>query len=162
MRRPSALVVFLLVAVLSVTGCDGFNGEEQRLFEDTAFASPSNGSTGDDWRVGPAFGGRLQVIDQDPGAEGTQGANPNPARPEDIVSVQVYADEAPGGLALYRRQPDGGLQLILGLPGVTGPNIYTFTFFAGEASATGGSGSARLIVLDGTERVVTYGDLVLQ
>lgn len=148
MRRLSALLLLSLVA-----GCDGFSGEEQRLFEDTAFGTVSNGVTADDWRVGPAFGARMQVL---------QAATPNPARLDENVAVQVYADEAAGGLALYRRQPDGGLQLIQARSGVSGPNIYTFTFFGSEASATGGAGSSRLLVLDGVERVVTYGDLVLQ
>ena len=148
MRRLVSLVLLFLVA-----GCDGFNGEEQRLFQDTAFLGPSNGVTADDWRVGPFFGARAQVL---------QPAAPNPARPEDTVSVQIYADEGAGGFALYRRQPDGGLDLIQALPGSSGPNIYTFTFFGSEASATGASGSYRLVVLDGLERVVTYGDLVLQ
>ncbi len=143
----------LLLALFAVAGCDGFNGEEQRLFEDTAFGSPSNGVTADDWRIGPTFGARFQL---------TQAASPNPAAPSDPVSVQVYADEAPGGIALYRRVADGSLQLIQAVDGESGPYIYTFTFFGSEASATGASGSARLLVLDGVERVVTYGDLVLR
>lgn len=147
------LVLWSGCALFAVAGCDGFNGEEQRLFEDTAFASPSDGVSADDWRVGPLFGARFQL---------TQAASPNPAAPSDPVSLQVYADEAPGGIALYRRLADGGLQLIQAKPGVSGPNIYTFTFFGSEASSTGASGSSRLIVLDGIERVVTYGDLVLR
>ena len=156
------LVLWSGFALFAVAGCDGFNGEEQRLFEDTAFASPSDGVTADDWRVGALFGAQFQVTDWDAGASGIQGASINPAAPNDPISVQVIANDAPGGVALYRRLADGGLQLIQAKPGVPGPNIYTFTFFGSEASATGESGSARLIVLDGLERVVTYGDLVLR
>jgi hypothetical protein len=157
MRRLAPLALLFLVA-----GCDGFNGEEQRLFQDTAYFSPSDGVTSDDWRVGPFFGARVQVIDRDQATASVEGASPNPARPNGEVVVQVYADEGPGGFALYSRQPDGGLDLIQAVNGVSGPNIYTFSFFGSEASATGASGSYRLVVLDGLGRVVTYGDLVLQ
>ena len=155
MLRLSAALAFLLVA----TGCDSFSGEEQRLFEDTAYRGASDGATADDWRVSPTLGSRVQVL---------QPASPNPARLRgddgrgEIVSVQVYADEAPGGFVLYRRTAQGGLAPVQGLAGAPGPNIYTFTFFAGEASATGTAGSVRLVILDGLERVATYGDLVLR
>jgi hypothetical protein len=157
MRRLAPLVLLLVVA-----GCDGFSGEEQRLFEVTAISSPSDGVTSDDWRVGPFYGARVQVIDRDQTTPGVEGVSPNPAQPDGDVVLQVYADEGPGGFALYRRRPDGELDLIQAVNGVAGPNIYTFTFFGSEVSATGAPGSYRLVVLDGLERVVTYGDLVLQ
>ena len=153
--RLCAALALLTVAA----GCDGFSGEEQRLFEDTAYLGASDGVTADDWRVGPVLGSRVQVL---------RAASPNPARLRgddgrgETVSLQLYADEAPGGFVLYRRTPQGGLEPIQALAGVSGPNIYTFNFFAGEASATGTVGSVRLVVTDGLERVVTYGDLVLR
>ena len=155
MPRP-LLAVFLLATALAATslaGCDSAGPEAQRFFEDTAFLSASDGATADDWRVGPAFATRVQVV---------QAAGPNPASPGGQVSLQIYADEAPGGFALYRRQPDGGLRLVQAQPAQAGPYIYTFTFFGSEASPTGGAGSSRLIMYDGFDRVVTYGDLVLR
>ena len=148
MPRLSVLLLALLAA-----GCDGFSGGDQRLFEDAAFLGTSDGVTGDDWRVGPVFGGRVQVI---------RPATPNPARPNDSVIVQIYADAAPAGFALYRRRADGTLDLIQETFGVAAPNIYTFDFFGSEASPTGTSGSSRILILDGTERVATYGDVVLE
>ncbi|HEX9951538.1 MAG TPA: hypothetical protein VGB53_07200 [Rubricoccaceae bacterium] len=154
---PRPLLAFLLLATgLAAAGlaaCDSAGPEAQRLFEDTAFGSASDGATADDWRVGPALATRVQVV---------QAASPNPASPGEQVSLQIYADEAPGGFALYRRQPDGGLILVQAQPAQNGPYIYTFTFFGSEASPTGTAGSSRLILYDGFERVVTYGDLVLR
>ncbi len=148
LRRLSVLALFL-----TVSGCDSAGIQAQQAYEAQAFGSESNGVSPDDWQVAPFFGIGVQV---------TQAAAPNPAAPTEPVSVQVYADETAGGLALYRREADGSIRLVQGLLPVAGPNIYTFTFFGGDASPTGGAGSTRLIVLDGFDRVVTYGDLVLR
>ncbi len=151
LRRLSALALFLVVS-----GCDSAGIQAQQAFEAQAFGSASDGVTPDDWRVAPFFAVDVQV---------TQAAAPNPATPSEQVSVQVYADETAGGLPLYRRELDGSIvpgSSFRALPPVAGPNIYTFTFSGGEASPTGGPGNTRLIVLDGLDRVVTYGDLVLR
>lgn len=143
----------VLSALLAAAGCDSAGVQQQQIFEQSAFNSASDGPSPDDWRVAPFFGIGVQV---------TQPATPNPATPSEPVSLQVYADETAGGLALYRREPDGGIRIIQALRPVAGPNIYTFTFFGGDAAATGMPGSARLIVLDGLDRVITYGDLVVR
>ncbi|HEX8387169.1 MAG TPA: hypothetical protein VF576_13345 [Rubricoccaceae bacterium] len=149
MPRPPVRSALSALALL-VAGCDGFSSEEQLLFEDTAYRSPSDGVTADDWRAGPAFGSRVQVI---------QGASPNPAPQGELVSVQVYVEESVGRPQLFYRRPDGGFSAVGSIP--LGP-LYTFTFLAGEVSETGAPGSYRLVVLNGLDDVMTYGDLVLQ
>ena len=149
MPRLSVVVLALLVA-----GCDGFNSDEQVAFELLATTGRSDGITPDDWQVAPAFRGRVEI---------TAVPNPNPARPGETVSLIVYASEAPTGLDLYRRREvDGLLERFQTRGGASGPNQYPFSFAGGEVSTTGRTGSHRLLVLDGLERVVTYGDVVLE
>ena len=148
---PSLFPRTALALCLALAACDGVSADEQRAFEAAAFGSPSDGVTPGDWQVAPAFGTRVQL---------TQPPSPNPARASEPVSLLLYADSAPGGFALYRRLSNGDIDLVDSVPGVGGPNIYTFTFFGGEAGTA--SGSQRLIVLDGLERVVSFGDLVLE
>ena len=149
MLRRLPVLALLLVAA----GCDSAGVQEQQAFEAQAFGGTSDGVTPDDWRVAPFFGVDVQV---------TQPAAPNPATPSEPVSVQIYADNLTGGLILARREADGSIRDVQILRGESGPYIYTFTFFGGDASPAGGAGSSRLIVLDGLDRVVTYGDLVLR
>ena len=144
----------VLLALLAVAGCDGFNSDEQVAFELVATAGRSDGVTPDDWQVAPAFRGRVEI---------TAVPSPNPARPGETVSLIVYASEAPSGLDLYRRREvDGLLERFQSRAGVSGPNQYPFSFAGGEVSTTGRTGTHRLLVLDGLERVVTYGDVVLE
>lgn len=161
---------FVLLAALASTsmlmssGCDSANGEEQQIFETTALLGASDGATADDWRVGPGFAGRATVSDQDRDAPGVQGATPNPARRNSaqIVTVQVSSTfDSLGRVALYRREDNGNLQIIEERAGVNGPQDYTFAFTAAEASLSTAASTARLVVLDGLGRVITYGDLVL-
>ena len=149
MPRPLAVLFLLATAVAGLAGCDSAGGPEQLLFEDQAFQGASDGPTADDWRVGPIFGASVQV---------TVAATPNPATAREPVTLQFYSDDGLGTFALYVREADGGLRLVR----AEGGPPYTFVFFAGDATPTGGAGSSRLVVLDGLRRVVTYGDLVLR
>ena len=142
------LAAFAL-ALATLAGCDSAASDAQLTFEAVAFSGTSDGVTPDDWRVGPIFGA---------GASVTVPASPNPATPGERVTLQLYGDEGLGTFSLYRRELDGDL---LRIQLQSGP-AYTFTFFASDASPTGTSGSSRLIVYDGFQRVVTYGDLVLR
>lgn len=137
------------LALVLLAGCDSASSDAQLAFEASAFGSTSDGVTPDDWRPGPIFGAGTSV---------TVVPSPNPATPGERVTLQLYGDDGLGAFSLYRRELDGGLQLV---QSQTGP-AYTFVFFASDASPTGTSGSSRLVVLDGFQRVVTYGDLVLR
>ena len=154
-----------LVLATAAFGCDSASAELQQSFETTALLGASDGATGDDWQVGPAFGGRATVVDQDREAPGVQGAAPNPVRRNsgEIVTVQVSSPfESLGRIGLYRRPEEGGIQLIEERSALnSGPQDYTFTFEARLASFSTAAPTARLVVLDGAGRVITYGDLVL-
>ncbi len=137
------------LALVLLAGCDSAASDAQLAFEATAFFGTSDGVTPDDWRAGPIFGAGASVLTV---------PLPNPALPGERVTLLLDGDEGLGAFTLFRREPNGDLQPIAS---EAGP-VYSFTFFASAASSTGATGSSRLVVLDGFERVVTYGDLVLR
>ena len=160
LRRPA----LALLALLGVSACDGTSVEEQRFFEDQAFATAPSGFTrtdeggevlstdAEDWRVGPGYAGLVQTIQ-------VPYPNPLPFRATGVYQVNVVAG-VPGGLALYRLDAGGRLRLI-GQPcddAVTS-TICTFTFQGSEVSPVGDDGLVRLMLLDGQNGVVSYGDV---
>lgn len=167
MLRPFALVTLALLVASAplLSGCDALSGEQQQAFVAAAFALPPSGfaetdaegrlirNDPDDWRTAPIYGSRFLV---------QQRPFPNPARATQQVAMVVYTEGGvPGGLRLYRLDGRGVLRLIDAEPRATQTGFYTFTFFGAEVSDDGSPGLYRLILLDGREDVVTYGDVML-
>ncbi|MDT0631181.1 hypothetical protein RQM47_08495 [Rubrivirga sp. S365] len=164
-RRPAPLAPLLAALALLplLAACDGATVEEQRFFEDQAFSPPSGYTRTDasgavvaedagDWRIGPAYGGLVQTIQ-------VPYPNPLPFRETGVYQVNVVSGVA-GGLALYRLDGDGRLRLI-GQPcddAVTS-TICTFTFQGREVSPVGDDALTRLLLVDGRNGVVSYGDV---
>lgn len=161
MPRPFRLALALAAVALG-PACGTFDNEAQRTFENTALLLQPEGFTetaddgtvvsrdADDWRVGPAFVGRVQVVTP---------PVPNPADRSDRVAIQLYTQGVPGGLALYTINARGDLLLIDERPDATAEGFYELSFFGSEATGGGGNGLYRLVVLDGSQRVLTYGDV---
>jgi hypothetical protein len=150
----------LLGGPLLLGGCDAVEGQDD--FERDALQAPAGfartDATGtllsddpDDWRTAPLYAFDFLV---------TPRPYPNPARPDEGVTIQMQvSDVIPGGLRLraYRgleRLPWQGLQVA-----VPGASFYTFTFFPGEITGAVPGELVRLIVFDGQGNTVTYGDL---
>ena len=167
LRRPAPAplaVPLALAALLAVGACDGVSVEEQRLFEDQAFAGVPSGFTrtgasgavvaedADDWRIGPAYAGRVQTIQ-------VPYPNPLPFRETAVYQLNVVTGVA-GGLALYRLDADGRLRLV-GEPcdDAVSATICTFTVAGSEVAPVGGDALVRLVLVDGQQGVVSYGDV---
>ena len=160
MPRPFRLLC-LFAAALAGSACGTFDNRPQEAFEFAAFQTLPEGftrttETGEvvqadpgDWQVGPAFVGRVQVLSP---------LYPNPASRSDQITLSMYTDGVVGGLSLYAIRPRGDLVLIAERPDATAPGIYELEAFGSEATSGGADGLYRLVVLDGAQRVLTYGD----
>ncbi|MEM0962953.1 MAG: hypothetical protein AAGK21_10520 [Bacteroidota bacterium] len=169
MNAP-ALCRTLLALPLVVLGCDSGTAESQRLFEDQALLAPAAGITEisptgtvvssdpDDWRTAPLFIGIAQILDL---------PTPNPVEVGDAVSFLVDTQGVAGGMALFVRliDPATGAADLRRVrdPGATRgdattPGFYTFSVSAGQI-ALSGPGLYRVVLLDGRQNVISYGDI---
>ena len=148
----------MLLPALALAACDGSVGEEQLLFESEALSSPVEGvNDGRDWRVGPAYAGRVSVLST---------PTPNPVERAGTLSFTLdVVSGVAGGLrvAVLAEDPVSGALDFLALPDGTCPNASSGTFCAFNLSArqidyTNAGGLYRLVVLDG-RGIVTYGDV---
>ena len=166
MLRPTLAVLALVLA-----GCDSNQDAEQQLFEDQALFSAVEGITeteaapyavvardASDWRIGPAYVNRASLL---------QLPAPNPVRLGEAVSFLVDTQGLPGGLQLYVLLEDPGTGNVdlfpiadpnARQPEAAQPGFYPFSISARQI-ALGGAGLYRVVLLDGTSGVVTYGDI---
>ena len=157
MLRPALRATLAAVLLAALPACDSGPAGGQQQFEDRALLDVPGGiADGDDWRVGPAFGTRVQVV---------QPVTPNPVGAGETATLTVDAKDVPSGLYLYRLSADGRL-VPLGSPGTSyasaaASDFYTFSFFGSEATP-GVTGLYRLFLLDGGGRIVTYGDVQVE
>ncbi len=156
--------------MFAVAGCDSGDVEAQRLFEDEALLSPVAGITrvevdgtvgardANDWRIGPAFRNRVSLLAL---------PSPNPVRFGQAITFPVDSQGVPGGLrvvVLVRDPRTGALDLVAirdpgsEQPGASQAGFYTFSISANQI-ALGVPGLYRLVLLDGTQGIVTYGDV---
>ena len=164
MLRP----LLLLPPLLLLAACDTTSATEQRLFEDAALLTPVAGITetdatgqvlstdASDWRIGPAFLNRVSLL---------QLPNPNPVRLGQAVNFLVDTQGVPGGLRLYMLELRNGVVDLVPVndpnafePGAAQSGFYPFSVSARQI-ALGGAGLYRVVLLDGSQNVVTYGDL---
>ena len=160
-----------LVALVLFTGCDGASPEAQRLFEDAALLSPVSGITqtdaagaissrdADDWRIGPAYLNNIVFL---------QLPSPNPVVRGDALRFTVDAVVGvPGGIQVFvlAEDPSTGVLRIQTIrdPGATGADavrsdICQFVISASQIGLSG-PGLYRLLLLDGRDGVVSYGDV---
>lgn len=158
----------VLPALLLLAACDSTSSAEQRLFEDEALLTPVVGITETDasatvlsrdpadWRIGPAFRNRVSLLEL---------PNPNPVRLGQAVRFLVDTQGVLGGLRLYVRQERSGTVDLVPIadpnayePGAAQSGFYPFAVSVRQI-ALGGAGLYRVVLLDGSQNVVTYGDL---
>ncbi len=105
----------------------------------------------DDWRSAPIYGPFVRV---DP-------AFPNPIA-AGFITVPVLVRQSNVvrlGLVLRAAGPNGRFVTLSSLPRAAEPGAYVFHFSAG---LIGRRGLVRLYVFDGTNEIVSYGDVMLQ
>ncbi len=138
--------------------CD--SAEDQETFEDQAFAEPSRitktdgsgtieSTDTDDWRVSPAYVGRI-VIDP---------AFPNPVESGGSVAIPVrirFSDSVQGGLQLTTYDSNGIPRRLDSIPNANDIGSYVFRFMPRTLQL---QGLVRVFIVDTRGRLVSYGDL---
>lgn len=160
LSRP--LSAFIIGCLALASGCDAFGtSEEQLAFREAAYQVPQGytavaadgdviSTDADDWRTAPVYAGRFYV--EIP-------PSPNPVTADESMSMTVFVDGGViGGLSLYRVNALGDLQRVERVPGATRTGLYTLVLDGGEL-IDAETGLVRLVILDGREEVVTYGDV---
>jgi len=138
--------------------CDSM--EDQETFENQAFAVPSNfthtnnsgvieSMDGDDWRVSPAYRGRI-IIDP---------AFPNPVESGGSVSIPVrirFSNSVQGGLQLTTYDSNGIPRRLDSIANANDTGSYVFRFMPRTLNL---QGLVRVFIVDTRGRLVSYGDL---
>lgn len=159
-------LLILLLNLLILSGCN--QNSDQRDFEQQAFSEPSgitktdqNGavignSDPDDWRIAPFFQGDIELITP---------PFPNPVLTNDrlTINIQVNFLERISGIFIHVYRPPSFYRID------DRPQVSTgiTTFILDPNIIAGGNipnpqGIYRIIILDESENVITYGDVELQ
>ena len=155
----SRLALLALVLTLCIGGCDATSlGDAQRTFELQALSLPEGitetTSTGDvirtdpdDWRTAPLYLSTFSL---------TFVPYPNPASPSEAIQIAGTFSGTVGALIPYRLDERGDLDPLRIVSGQTEGTAPLYTLTAGQL---GPAGLYRLVLLDASGRIVTYGDI---
>jgi len=148
------------ILLLLLLACDA--GEDQDDFENQAFSEPdgftrTNASgeiqseDDDDWRISPAYFGRV-VIDP---------AFPNPVPSGETVSISVrvrLSNSIQGGLEITAHDMNGIPRRMDSISNARDPGSYVLRFLPRSLGVTG---LVRVFIVDTQGGLVSYGDILL-
>lgn len=168
LTKNKILILLFVSFVLSACGVN----EDQRNFEDEALSAPNeitemtasgqpiDGESPDesDWRIAPKYGGLVTV---------STAPYPNPVPFNGTVFIEFYITgiQAISGLQVFVFQP-----AINALSGpfyvesqVLTPGLKIVTLSADDIARTGTetTGLFRIIIYDGLQNIITYGDILI-
>ncbi len=160
----TALLLFLFL----INGCTQNNA--QRNFEDEAYSTPQNftetNNQGvikdvdeDDWRTSPLFQGLIKV----------NPAYPNPVNTSQALQfeVEVTGINSVNGLIVMTRAVNGEFYNLYQFPETLNPGLYNFHInpiefdYAGQ-NVEGARGLNRVFMYDGRQRLISFGDVMVQ
>ncbi len=161
------LFLILLVAAFYLTACN--RNDDQRDFERDAFSLPQNitetdrnngeviNEDPDDWRISPFFQGLIEV---------TTPAFPNPALSSDNISIDLNNPglETITGLQVMAYYSNNSFQLLDSRPGQLPPGNISLNFQGSMVAqlSENPQGIYRVIIMDGSENVISYGDIEIE
>jgi len=171
MSKPFAAVFILMVFSFGVlASCSKSN--DQRDFENEALSAPSgitettaNGEVvhtdNDDWRVGPMYRGLISV-----GSPDTQPPYPNPLPYNQNLTIGLYirSIDTLNRLEIYSfKNPNQFIGPINTIEGLNPPGYEEITLSGSNISGSAGGSSAdglyRILIYDGQQNLITYGDV---
>lgn len=167
------ILILLLCAGYLLGGCSKSN--DQRDFEKQARSVPQNitetdgqgniiNTDPDDWRIGPTYSGLISI-----GTPGNQPPYPNPLSFNQDLTINIYirSIETLNRIELYAferpSQINGPLTV---LQNFSSPTLETITLSGATISGSSGgsqaSGLYRLLIYDGQQNLITYGDVRIE
>lgn len=160
--------LFFLLLLILISACN--QNDDQRDFERSAFSSPDDAYTQtsangeiisedpDDWRVSPFYQGLVNI----------EPAFPNGAGSSDKISINLdnHGFESVSGLIVWAYYSDSadGLRLLDERSGELHPGLTTISFQGIQVARfpENPQGLYRVIILDGNENVISYGDVRIE
>lgn len=167
----SLIAVSIVASIaLVLAGCS--KSDDQRKFENRAFTEPSgitemnvngqrvqNGEYDvDDWTIGPMFGGLVEIATP-------AFPNPVPLNSTLRIDIEILGYNPVSGMEIYSfRFPDEnpvGLNIID--QSELSPGILTININPQQiAGSTPGQGTYRILIYDGRQNLISYGDVRIE
>ena len=168
------LCILFFTLLLAAYGCS--KSDDQRKFEQQALSEPAGitetnasgevtGTTdGDDWRVGPMYRGLIQI-----GTGDSQPPFPNPLPYNQSLTVQVNFNVPDPVNALdirrFRLPSDAQFEQLRYLSQdelSSYNNISLSGSIIAEGPGSEGSGLYRILIYDGKQNLISYGDIEIE
>ena len=166
MKKTPLFILLFLMTVTFGTVCT--NNDAQNQFEAEAYTLPEGytetdsqrniiNEDADDWRISPIYVGLIEVIDP---------VFPNPVNYGTQFDMYIRVDAAPAGstIQLYYFNEVYTRPIIIDSRPVT--DDFTDVVFQINTNEFGNASEARglhrLLIFDGNQRIITFGDLLIQ
>lgn len=168
LSAPKNMPIVALLACFILLGCS--KSDDQKEFENQAYSQPdnitempSNPAQGvisedpDDWRISPMYQGLIEV---------STPAYPNPVSLNSDLRLEInfkYLDSVPGFEINVLQNANSRWPIIEYDQSELSLGVRTFVLdpssFSGTSSSQNAAGLNRLIIFDGQDNVITYGDV---
>jgi hypothetical protein len=173
MRNYFALYLFFLLCTgcLLLTSCS--KSDDQRDFENHALSEPegitetnSNGDVintdPDDWRISPMYQGLISI-----GTPDNQPPYPNPFsfNQELIINIYIRSIETLSRIEVYSFEfpSEANSSAITIREDISSPHLETITLsgqlISGYSGGSQAAGLYRILIYDGQQNLITYGDV---
>ena len=166
MKKTPLFILLFLMTVTFGTVCT--NNDAQNQFEAEAYRLPEGYTEtdsqsnvvredSDDWRISPIYAGLISIFDP---------AFPNPVTYGTQFEITVRVDAAPAGsiMQLYYFNSVNTKPTLIDPQTVSDDYVdVVFRISTNQfGNATVARGLHRLLIFDGNQRIVSYGDLLIQ
>lgn len=165
MKKNYSSIFFLAIIVLALNNCT--NDEAQKNFETQAYSKPSNYTEtsfqgdivqidNDDWRIAPLYIGLADV----------RAIFPNPVQYGSNINLEVKINGAPVGSTIKLGYLNTSNDWLF-LQAMDVSSDFEFVSFSIKTPQLGSTaeqarGIHRLLLFDGNQRIITYGDLFIE
>ncbi len=163
--RRLCLSFLIAFAGVVISGCNSNNADQDDFIKESLRVPvgythtnaqgtvAKDGKDPDDWRISPMYQGLVYI--QHP-------AFPNPVQTENVqLELLVTGIQAVNGMYLFKRSANGTFVLLASQTQSTGVFVFRFdpVRLSENGTYAGAKGLHRVFVYDGSNNLVTYGDI---